>query len=192
MNNDKTIFIKRWFQNVYKIVIFSQLQCTKLAHIYNTLTSWMTPIWLHHGQAMDCQLWLLISSWPKWPPFRRRLFQSHFDEWNFFYFNSNFTEVCSQGSNWQQGSIGSDNGLAPDRWQAITWTNVNPIHWRIYAALREDELINNVTMGHAWIMCDCECHISALVHCSTEWKKSLTTIKKYILEYMTHIMLSPY
>ena len=28
-------------------------------------------------------------------------------------------------SNWQYVSIGSDNGLAPNRWQAISWVNVN-------------------------------------------------------------------
>ena len=37
-------------------------------------------------------------------------------------------------------SIGLDNGLAPDRRQAIIWTNAHPIHWRLYAALGRDEL----------------------------------------------------
>ena len=36
--------------------------------------------------------------------------------------------------------IGSGNGLAPSRRQAIIWTNADPIHWRIYAALGGDEL----------------------------------------------------
>ena len=44
--------------------------------------------------------------------------------------------------NWQYPSIGLDNGLAPNRWQAIIWANADPIHWRIYAALGGDELIN--------------------------------------------------
>ena len=26
-------------------------------------------------------------------------------------------------------------------WQAIIWTNADPVHWRIYAALGGDELI---------------------------------------------------
>ena len=26
-------------------------------------------------------------------------------------------------SDWQYSNIGSDNGLAPSRWQAIIWTN---------------------------------------------------------------------
>ena len=34
----------------------------------------------------------------------------------------------------------SDNGLAPNRRQAIIGTNVDPIHWRTYAALGGDEL----------------------------------------------------
>ena len=35
-------------------------------------------------------------------------------------------------------SIGSGNVLAPNRRQAITWTNAYPAHWRIYAALVGD------------------------------------------------------
>ena len=43
--------------------------------------------------------------------------------------------------NWQQPSIGLDNGLVPNRQQAIIWTNADQIiHWRIYAALGGDEL----------------------------------------------------
>ena len=33
------------------------------------------------------------------------------------------TEVCSKVSNKQYSSIGSDNGLAPTKRQAIIWTN---------------------------------------------------------------------
>ena len=38
-------------------------------------------------------------------------------------FDLDFIEVCSQVSNQQYSSIGSDNGLAPVRRQAITWVN---------------------------------------------------------------------
>ena len=40
----------------------------------------------------------------------------------------------------------SGNGLAPNRRQAINWTNADPVHWRIYAALGRDELkyVNHV------------------------------------------------
>ena len=66
----------------------------------------------------------------------------HFHEWKVLYFDSNFTEVCSQESNEQYSSIGLDNGLAPIRLQAIIWTNEDPVHWRLYAALGGDELID--------------------------------------------------
>ena len=36
-------------------------------------------------------------------------------------------------------SIGLPHGLAPNRRQANIWTNGDPIHWRIYAALGGDE-----------------------------------------------------
>ena len=35
--------------------------------------------------------------------------------------------------------IGWGNGLVPTRGQAITWTNADPVLWRIYAALGGDE-----------------------------------------------------
>ena len=53
---------------------------------------------------------------------------------------SNFTEFFSQEFDWQQASIGSDNGLVQYRRQAIIWTNADTVHWRIYAALGGDEL----------------------------------------------------
>ena len=82
-----------------------------------------------------------ICPWTTWPPFRRQYFQMHFHEWGVLYFDQNFTKVCSQWSNWQYPSIGLDNGLAPNRRQAIIWTNADLIHWRIYATLGEDELM---------------------------------------------------
>ena len=46
-------------------------------------------------------------------------------EWIVLYFDENFTEVCL--SNWQWPIIGLDNGLAPNRWQAIIGTNADTI-----------------------------------------------------------------
>ena len=40
-----------------------------------------------------------------------------------FHFGSIIIKVYSWRSNWQHVSIGSCNGLAPNRCQAITWTN---------------------------------------------------------------------
>ena len=49
-----------------------------------------------------------------------------------FEFYKKITEMCFLGSNWQYDSNGSDNGLAPKRWQPIIWTNVGVPHWRIF------------------------------------------------------------
>ena len=50
-------------------------------------------------------------------------------------FNWKLTEVCSQMSNWQYASIGSDNGLESNRQQAIIWTNDGLAYPHIYASL---------------------------------------------------------
>ena len=47
-------------------------------------------------------------------------------------------------SNEQYPSIGSDNGLAPTRRQAIMWANDDMVYWRIYASLGLNELTINV------------------------------------------------
>ena len=57
----------------------------------------------------------------------------HFHEWKVLYFDSNFNEVCLYESDWQYVSMGSGNGLAPNRQQAITWISDDPGHWRKYA-----------------------------------------------------------
>ena len=45
--------------------------------------------------------------------------------------------MYSHESDWQKASIGSGNGLAPNRRQAIIWTNADPVRWRIYATQGE-------------------------------------------------------
>ena len=55
--------------------------------------------------------------------------------WFRFKFRRNF----SQESKLQQARVGSDNGSAPKRRQAITLTSDGPVHLRIYAALGGDE-----------------------------------------------------
>ena len=50
-------------------------------------------------------------------------FQTDFRVWKLFCLDSNFTEICSLRFNGQCASFGSDNDLAPNRWQDIMWTN---------------------------------------------------------------------
>ena len=75
----------------------------------------------------------------------------HFHEWKILCFGSNFTEVCSQGSNKQFCSVGSGNGLAPDRWQAITWTNADPFLRPIFVAQVGDEL-TDIVKNHVLVV----------------------------------------
>ena len=49
------------------------------------------------------------------------------------YFDSEFLDLCSQGSSWQQFIIVSGNGMAPNRPQAITWINDGLLCGCIYA-----------------------------------------------------------
>ena len=100
-------------------------------------TGKMSSLYWIRAQASNSYL---ISPSTKWPPFPWRHFEMHFHEWKFLYFELNFTQVCSQGSNSQYPSIGSDNGLAPIRRRAIIWTNVDPVHSRIHASLGLNEL----------------------------------------------------
>ena len=55
--------------------------------------------------------------------FGRRHFQIQIRQWKCFNYDKNFTEICSLVSNQEYSSIGSDNGLALKRRQAIIWTN---------------------------------------------------------------------
>ena len=78
-----------------------------------------------------------IKAQTKFPPFRRRQFQTHFLEWKFQNFNWNLTEVCSQGSS----NIGSDKWLGADQ---VTSHYLN--QWwsdnrRIFVSLSLNELI---------------------------------------------------
>ena len=114
--------------------------------------------------------------------FCRRHFQLHFIQWKCLNFKWNFIEICSLGYRWQFCSIVSDNGLAPNRRQAIIWSNADPIHWHIYAALGGDEftqvLLNllesgflrsaSLNPGHTWRrqLAPFWCKISSLCQCT--------------------------
>ena len=70
----------------------------------------------------------------------------HFCEWKVSIFVKFPLKFVPKGPILQQPGIGLDNGLAPNRRQAIIWTNADPILSRIglYAALGGDELKPNV------------------------------------------------
>ena len=60
----------------------------------------------------------------------------YFLKWKLFNFKSNFIEICSFGYNWRYVSTLSDNGLAPNRQQAITSSN-DPVHSYVSPSLNE-------------------------------------------------------
>ena len=53
------------------------------------------------------------------------------------------------------------NGLAPNKLQAIIWTNVDPIHWRIYVALGGDDLKWNSLNDHKHLI---KSHVPIIHH----------------------------
>ena len=62
-------------------------------------------------------------------------------------------------SNWQYDSIGSDNGMAPNRRHAIIWSNVGMLYWRIYASLSPNELMNNLKLDCLWFSRHADMHL---------------------------------
>ena len=62
-------------------------------------------------------------------------FQLHFLEWKYLNFDWSFSEICSQGSNEQEALIGSDNGLALKRYQAIIWKQWEPSLLHLLASM---------------------------------------------------------
>ena len=68
--------------------------------------------------------------WNKSLPFPRRYFHTDFLA-RYLYCFSNFTDIRSQRLKWQYTIIGQDNGLAPNRRQAIIWTKDRRVNWSI-------------------------------------------------------------
>ena len=89
----------------------------------------------------------------------------HFLKRKFINFNYNFTEVCSHGSNQQYSSTGSDNGLAPERQQAIIWTNDGLLYWHVYALLGLNELMGTQHMHR------CICVVC--LNTTTRWENTM-------------------
>ena len=67
-------------------------------------------------------------------------------------FDSNFMADCSKGFSWQDVSISSGNGLAPYRWQTITWSNVYWDLWCHVTSLGSHKLSNRGYVCSTWIM----------------------------------------
>ena len=56
-------------------------------------------------------------------------FQMHFRKQKVLRLDFNINDIYLQWSKWQSGLIDLDNGLAPTKWPAITWTSDNKALW---------------------------------------------------------------
>ena len=83
------------------------------------------------------------------------IFQATFSRalsWEKIFVFSNLTAICSSGPNQQKSGTGSDNYLAPNRRQAIIWTNDDLIYWppqRILTFLWDYIMLNIIAI--AWM-----------------------------------------
>ena len=84
-----------------------------------------------------------IEAETKWPPFWQTTFSIAFSWLKMIEFWISLNRVSRSPND--NVSIGADNGLAPIRRQVITWTNDDPVHWRIYASLGVNELNGSST-----------------------------------------------
>ena len=97
---------------------------------------------------------VVISTLAKWPPFSQTTFSNAFPWMKILSYCSNFIEICSQWSNNQYTSNGLDNGLVPNRRQALIWINGSLVYRRIYASLGLNELTTVYSaIRFTWIDC---------------------------------------
>ena len=89
--------------------------------------SWPLAYLTHRGRATNSDIMLTT-------------FSNAFNGMNFF-ISFKCLLIVMQDSNWHYFGIGWGNGLAPTRWQAITWKHDCPFQWRIYALPGFDALI---------------------------------------------------
>ena len=126
-----------WRTTGYQFCIYTLTSLDSYVDCHNDAAYWQIPAIYFWESRTGLTPW----GRDKWSRIRRWHFQMYFLQWKLSNFDWNFIEFCSQGSNWQYLSLRLDNGLAPNRRQAIIWTNTDPIHCHIYAALGGDELI---------------------------------------------------
>ena len=93
--------------------------------------------WRQQTTSSMSPLWYMLAHWgrDKMATIFRTTFSNAFSWMKIISFYLNSVEIWIQGSNYHYIIIGSDDGLAPIRRQAIIWTNGDLIYWRTYASL---------------------------------------------------------
>ena len=87
----------------------------------------------------------VVKAQTKWSPFCRKHFQIIFSDWEWFYFDSNFTEVCPKESSWWWISIGSD---AEQNFKARVPVPVNCQHDILIQYSGALHIVSKVNEGH--------------------------------------------
>ena len=82
--------------------------------------------------------------------FQSNIFISIFLNENVCILIQTFKEWCSSGTNWQDVIIGSGNGLARHRHQAITWIDGNHILWHHMASPGHTRFKLTTMNEHNW------------------------------------------
>ena len=114
--------------------------------IYKTCQDWDRGDLVRTGT----QEIMRLSHWgrDKWLPFCRQHLEVHFLYGNFWIWNKKILKYFPLGL---IDNIGSDNGLGPNRRQAIIWSNVGMLYWCI-CVTRVQYDTNHKCVVHAWKM----------------------------------------
>ena len=125
----------------------------------------------------------------KWLPFCRWQFDMHFIEWKLSCLDLYFIEVCSWGSNWQYVNIGSGNGLALNRWPAITWSSMDPDLKQPTASQGHDDISHelNTEFYCALFCCTLKQKMSTFWRKFNHWLCRKLSISKLPVETVTKI-----
>ena len=94
------------------------------------------------ADSRKIQITMINTMWPRQNGrhFPDDIFKCIFVNKNFCNLIKNSLTFVPKGPTDIHPAFGLNNGLVPNRWQAIIWTSVNQIHWRIYAAIWEIHL----------------------------------------------------
>ena len=129
-NYPALVQIMAWRQSGNK-PLSEPMKVSLLTHICVT-----RPKWVNFNSPDMLMIFLLIPRILASPGYQQPYTQTRFSNVFLWMKSLVFSWKCLQKLV-PKYQVTIDNGLAPDRWQAITWTNVDPVYWRIYPALGE-------------------------------------------------------
>ena len=106
------------------------------------------------------------------------------------FFIQYFSETRFYGSQWQRVIIGAGNGLVPNRWKVITWTNDGKIVRRIFASVGPNEPIQHVLFYHWQISYSINTHIIFFKTIRTRIGRSYQPFRSLLSDKRNHRRVS--